>query len=121
MVIGGFAMTRLNFVNKVGIPTIATTGATLTDTGLTYSFNNHPYIRLGFQGLFVVKVSSTPTAPSTAVPVYFTTTGVSNSTVEVCNAAGTALTTSTFPGDGVYVFFWDDTTKILRLLTSNIS
>ena len=114
------ALTRLNFVNRIGIPTLATTGATLTTTGLTYSFNNHPFMGISFQGIFIVKIAGTPTAPSTAVPVYFTTENVDNSTVALCNAAGTALTTSTFPGDGVYICFWDDTTKILRLLTTTV-
>lgn len=115
------AITRLNFVNQRGIPTLETVGNTLTTTGSTYSFNSHPAFSLVFQGVFIVKVSGTPTAPSTAVPIYFDSAGVNNSSIAVTNAAGTALTTATWPGDGVYMFFYDKTTNILRLLTGNIS
>lgn len=115
------AITRLTFVNQRGIPTLETVGNTLTTTELTYSFNRHPALNMVFQGVFIVKVTDTPTAPSTAVPIYFDSVGVSNSSIAVTNAAGTALTTATWPGDGIYIFFYDRATNILRLLTGNIS
>lgn len=114
------AITRLNFVNTRGIPTLETIGNTLTTTSSTYTFNTHPTFNAIFQGIFIVKVSDTPTAPSTAVPIYFNSTGLSNSSIAVTNAAGTALTTANWPGDGIYIFFYDRSTNILRLLTSNI-
>lgn len=109
------ANTILRFVNTRGIPCIETIGATLTTTGETFSFNSHPFLRTTFQGLFAVKVSGTPTAPETAVPIYFTTSG--GGTVQLYDAAGTALTTATWPGNGVYLFWYDSTTNITRLMT----
>jgi len=111
------ASTVLKFVNRVGIPALETINATQTTTGLTYLFNRHPYINTAFQGFFVAKISGTPAAPQSAVPIYFATDGVANSSVEVCNATGAGLTTGELT-DGVYLFFWDDTTKVLRLMTN---
>lgn len=108
--------TRLRAVNQRGWPTIESTGATLTATTETFSFAAHPYVGVPFQGGLFIKISSTPTAPATAVPINFTTTGIVNSTVAVYNAQGQALTTETFPGDGVYMGFWDTDTGLLRLL-----
>ena len=71
-----------------------------------------------FQGGLYIKITGTPTAPTTAVPINFTTTGVADSTVAVYNAQGTALTTATFPGDGIYIGFWDTNTGLLRLLNA---
>lgn len=109
---------RLKAVNQRGWPTIETTGATLTTTAETFSFAAHPYVGAPFQGGLYIKITGTPTAPTTAVPIQFTTTGVANSTVAVYNAQGTALTTETFPGDGIYIGFWDTDTGLLRLLNA---
>lgn len=108
--------TRLKAVNKQGWPTIESTGASLTTTAETFSFTAHPYFGAQFQGGLFIKITGTQTAPSTAVPINFITTGVTNSTITVYNAQGTALTTETFPGDGIYIGFWDTDTGLLRLL-----
>lgn len=110
------AYTRLNFVNTRGIPCLETVGCNLTTSAETFSFNPHPYVNNYFQGLFIVKVSGTPTAPTTAVPIKFATVGLDNSLVDVTNYSGAGYTTADWPGDGVYIFFYDKTTNILRLL-----
>lgn len=97
--------TRLKAVNQRGWPTIESTGATLTTTAETFSFAAHPYIGSQFQGGLFIKITGTQTAPTTAVPINFTTTGINNTTVAVYNAQGAALTTATFPGDGIYIGF----------------
>lgn len=114
------ALTRLSFVNTRGIPCLATIRAAQSSTGLTFFFNSHPYVNNYFQGLFVVKVVGTPAAPTTAVPVYFETDGVSGSSIAVNNSTGAGLTTSDFPGDGVYLFWYDRDTNVLRLINTII-
>lgn len=98
------ASTILKSVNRAGIPALETIKATLTTTGLTYTFNNHPFVRMPFQGFFVAKITGTPASPTTAVPIYFETDGIPNSSVEVCNATGAGLVTGDLV-DGVYLFF----------------
>lgn len=110
------ANTVLNFTNRGGFPCIESTGVSLTTTAETFTFNSHPFLRSPFQGGFWIKITDTPTAPGTAVPIQFTTTGVANSTVTVYNAQGTALDTGTFPGNGIYLGFYDSDTGIVRLI-----
>lgn len=119
MGIGGpivMASTFLKFTNQTGFPCIESTGVNLTDAAETFTFNSHPFLRRQFQGGFWIKITDTPTAPATAVPIQFTTSGVANSTVTVYSATGTALTTATFPGNGIYLGFYDSDTGIVRLI-----
>jgi hypothetical protein len=108
-------MTPLRYSNRFGFPCIESTSATLTTTGLTYTFNRHPYVNNYFYGGLFVKLESTPTAPSTAVPVYFETQG--NSAVAVLDKNGTALTTANI-ADGIYLAFYDRDSNKLQLLNS---
>lgn len=110
------ASTILTFTNGRGFPAIENEGVSLTETAETFTFNSHPFLRSQFQGGFWVKITDTPTAPATAVPIQFTTSGVANSTVAVYSATGTALTTATFPGNGIYLAFYDSDTGIVRLI-----
>lgn len=106
----------LRAVNQRGWPTIENIGVTLTATTETFSFAAHPYVGSPFQGGLFIKITGTPTAPETAVPINFTTLTVENSTVAVYTAQGKPLTTDTFPGDGIYMGFWDTDSRLLRLL-----
>lgn len=112
------ANTILKYVNSRGIPCIESQNVELTTDAETFYFNSHPFVNGRFQGQLFIKIAGTNTAPSTAVPIKFTTIGVSNSTVPVYNSQGTAITTATFAGNGVYVGFYDSDTNMLRLLNN---
>lgn len=101
-------MTPISLTNKIGFPAVASISNSLTTTASTFIFNRHQPAVQNFEGGVFVKISDTPTAPTTAVPIQFSTQGVSNSAVPVYNAQGTALTTATFPGDGIYIGFVDN-------------
>lgn len=111
-------MFRLNYVNKYGIPALENTSQSLTDSSLTYNFNRHPYVGFNFQGLFVVKITGTPEAPTDAVPIYFNTPTIAGTNSQIYDQSGTAYTTATWPGDGIYLVWYDRTTNEVRLLTS---
>lgn len=106
-------MTPLRYSNRNGFPCIESTAATLTTTGLTYAFNRHPYVNNYFYGGLFIKLTGTPTAPTTAVPVYFLTQG--SNTTEVLDKNGAAITTATI-ADGIYIAFYDRDTNKLQLL-----
>lgn len=108
-------MTPLRYSNRNGFPCIESIGANLTTTGLTYTFNRHPFVNNYFYGGLFVKLNGTPTAPSTAVPVYFLTQN--GPTTEVLNKAGVAMTTADI-ADGIYLAFYDRDTNKLQLLNS---
>lgn len=109
--------TILRKVNGNGIPCIESTAVSLTTTAATFTFNSHPFVRNNFSGLILVKISNTFTPPATAVPVQFVTDGVPNSTQPVLTFNGTAVTTTDWEGEGVYLFFYDRENNQLILLT----
>lgn len=110
-------MAVLKFANRLGFPCIETTDVTLTTTEETFTFQNHPYLKIRFQGGFFIKVTGTNTAPTTAVPIKFNTQGVANSAVSVYDAQGTELTTATWPGDGIYLMWFDYSDSKVRLIS----
>lgn len=109
-------MAVLRYVNGRGIPCIESVSAVLTDTGLTFGFNRHLNADNMFSGLIAVKVENTFTAPETAVPVYFTTQGVSGSTVQLTTFDGEAVTTTTWTGTGIHLVFYDREDNVLQLI-----
>lgn len=111
------ASTFLRTVNNRGIPTIQSAGFTLTDSALTFSFNSHPNTSNNFSGLIAVKVTDTFTAPGTAVPVYFVTQGVAGSTIALTTYNGAAVTSSTWPGTGIHLVFYDRESNVLQLIS----
>ena len=107
-------MTPLRYSNRGGFPCIESTGANLTTTALTYNFNRHPYVNNYFYGGFFVKITDTPTAPTTAVPVQFATPG--GATVPVLDQKGSPVTTATIT-NGLYLGFYDRGLNQLQILT----
>lgn len=103
-------------VNTRGIPAIESISVNLDTTKETFVFNNHVNVSDYFQGFFVVKISGTPTAPGTAVPVYFKTEGVLDSDIQLFDVIGNEVTTAIFK-DGVYLCFYDRSTNKLRLMS----
>lgn len=109
-------MTPLRFCNRGGFPCLESVSVNLNTTAETFSFNPHPYFSNNFSGGLFVKISGTNTAPTPAVPIQFATQGVSNSEIPVLNQQGTAYTTATWPGDGIYLLFFDrDSNKLYML------
>lgn len=111
------ASTILKTVNGAGIPCIETTGVTLTSTNVIFSFNSHPFIRSNFSGLIVVKISNAFTAPETPVPIQFVTTGIPGTIQNVLSSNYTQLTTANWPGEGIYLFFYDREDDKLIMMT----
>ena len=111
------ATTVLRTVNRNGFACIESTNVTLTTSAETFAFNRHPFVGNTFQGGFFVKISQSETAPATAVPIQFTTTGVPGSTVNVYDAKGEQFTTENWPGEAIYLAWFDTETNQVRLLT----
>lgn len=106
-------MTSLRYTNRNGFPCIESTGVSLTTSNLIYNFNKHPFVNNYFYGGFYIKLTDTPTAPDTAVPVLFTTAG--NNSIAVLDKNGIAVTTATI-ADGIYLAFYDRGNNKLQLL-----
>jgi hypothetical protein len=110
------ATTILRMVNRNGFGCIEPTSVNLTTTSQTFVFNRHPFVGINFQGGFFVRINSSETAPATAVPIQFTTSGVPNSTVNVYDAKGEQFTTANWPGEAIYLAWYDFDTNQVRLL-----
>jgi hypothetical protein len=109
--------TILSMCNRNGFPCIESTGVTVDENGVTFSFNPHIYINNNFQGAFFCKITDTYTAPETAVPVKFTTTGVANSTVNLVGYNNANITSAEFNATGIFMCFYDRVSNVLQLLT----
>jgi hypothetical protein len=101
-------MTPVRYSNRAGFPCLESTTNSLTSVDLTYNFATYPIMDYFYGGMFI-KITNTPTAPETAVPVYF-------NDIVVLDAQGEPLTTETFPGNGIYLAFYDKDSKKLQLL-----
>lgn len=108
----------LYLANRNGIPCIESTGVTLDAESATFSFKAHPQVNAFFQGAIFVKINDTFTAPTPAVPIRFSTTGIANSTKTLKGYNGEDVTTANFAGTGIYIVFYDRATDTLQLLTS---
>lgn len=109
--------TVLSMTNRNGFPCIESTGVTVTADEVIFSFNPHLYVNRNFQGGFFVKINDTYTAPATALPIKFTTTGVANSTVNLVGLGGVNITTDELNQTGIYICFYDRSSNVLQLLT----
>lgn len=104
------------YCNRNGIPCIESQSVNLTSTACTFAFKNHPFVNSYFQGLVAVKISQTFTAPSTAVPIQLTTIDNQSATNIVTTYAGANVTTSTWPGTGIYLMFFDRASGTLQMI-----
>lgn len=101
--------------NRQGIPCLESQGVSLTSTECTFTFKNHNFLNSDFMGFIAVKLAQSITAPSSAVPIVFSTlgTGARNTAMKVNNAE---MTTADYAGPGVYLFFYDRSSNTLQLI-----
>lgn len=101
------------YVNINGIPTIQTRNVTVSDTSVDFRFNPD-WDKRPFRGLILVYVSEDiPTGTTTTLPIRFSMAGT---TSNVTVAGGDNLTVADFPGNGVYLLYYDRFTDILQLI-----
>lgn len=101
------------YVNINGIPTIQTRNVTVSDTSVDFRFNPD-WDKRPFRGLILVYVSEEiPAGTTTTLPIRFSMAGT---TSNVTVAGGDNLTVADFPGNGVYLLYYDRFTDILQLI-----
>lgn len=97
--------------NKNGIPRIEATGVNISTTAVTFTFQKNAFYNRNFAGLIIFKLPAF-TAPTTAVPIIFDTSGESKA---LTTLNGTAVTSAELNQAGIYLAFYDG--NILQLLT----
>ena len=110
-------MAQLKFSNRNGFPCIEATSVTSDGTNTTVTFNSHPLVQTGrFFGGFFFKIAQAVT--TSTEPLYFTTSGVQNSTVPIYLANGTQATVASIASTGpaVYEAFYDSDNNRVQLI-----
>lgn len=104
-------------VNKSGIPRIQSESVKLETNDVIYDFNPHRFLNYPYVGLIIVKLSATPSTPTAAGAVYFTTAG--NNKTQVYDALGEALesTNTAFTSGGIFIgWYSDNKLQLLNIL-----
>lgn len=99
------------WANKGGIVRLEATGVTVGTDSVTFSFQPHNFLNYPYSGLILFKLPSY-TAPTTAVPVVFSTNG---RTQAVTAIGGDAVTSAELNESGIYLAYYENGT--LQLLT----
>ena len=104
------------FINTRGIPTIESTGVTISTTDVVFSFKSHAGRNTHFRGLLLVKLNQElPAGVDPALPIKFTSEF--GGTKEITLAGGSVVTAEQYPGPGVYLFYYDRFADVLQVLT----
>lgn len=107
------------FSNKQGIPNIESQSVSVGTDAITFNFNPHSQLGAWFQGLIVVKISQSFPTQANPLPIKFATIGFSDSAKNLV-AHETNVTTGDWPGQGIYLCFYDRATDKLQLITTSI-
>lgn len=103
-------------VNQTGIPTLSSLGVQVSTTAVSYDFNNHPNVGRPFRGLIVIRLAQAiPEGTTTTLPIQFTSGGGNGITLTGFN--GEAVTVADIAGTGIYLCWYESTTRTLQLLT----
>ncbi len=103
-------------VNQSGIPTLSSLGVAVSTTAVSYDFNNHPNVGRPFRGLLIVRLAqAVPTGTTTTLPIQFTSGGGNG--IALTGYDGEAVTVADLPGTGIYLCWYESTTRTLQLLT----
>lgn len=120
--IGGtiMAVYPYTYVDKRGVPVIASTGVTVTTTEVSFSFPNHAFVNTPYRGTVIIKLAQAiPAGTTTTLPIVFTTNGVNKNLTNVggANITVAELTTNNV---GYYQVYYDKQENVLQLMTAII-
>lgn len=103
-----------SYVNRRGVPVIATTGVTVTANNVVFSFPNHAFAGSWFRGQVLVRIAQTiPTGTTGTLPILFETNSVTN---PLTKANGAAVTVDDIAGTGIYLLYYDKQTDVLEII-----
>lgn len=97
--------------NINGIPRLESNSVNVNSTNVTFAFTN-PGVRFNteYNGLILLKFNqSIPTGTTDTLPIM-----INNQAVTTYNNA--ALTVANFKGTGIYLAYYDSSTKVLQII-----
>ncbi len=102
------------YINKIGLPTIKSTGVTVGTDAVTFSFKEDTTFGNPFRGLLLVYLADTiASGTTTTLPIQFTS---SAGTQVVTTYGGSNWTVADFKGTGVYILYYDRHANTLQIL-----
>lgn len=109
---------RFTWVNQRGSVAIASSAVTVNTDNVVFTFPNHAFARVWYQGTLFVKLGqSIPTDTTGTLPILFESNGV---TQAITKYDGEALTVADLPGTGVFQFWFDRGTNELQIMTGTV-
>ena len=112
---------RIN-TNVNGIPSISSQSVSVNAAGNTVSFDflNHPTTGGAFRGWITVRLAqAVPTGTADTAELVFTTEGGNTPPVYGCD--NEPATVANLRGSGVYLFWYEGSSRYLQLVTGNFA
>lgn len=104
-----------SLVNRRGSVAVETTGVTVSDTAVTYSFRDRAFAGSGARGtLFIRFAQAAPEGTTDTLPIVFLCNGT---TIAATKAGGEPLTLAEITSGGVYEFFYERQTNTMQVLS----
>ena len=99
------------YANIRGIPRLEADNVSISATEVTYNFSSHKFINSNFSGLILFKLPAY-TAPTTAVPIVFSTNG---KTQALTTYGGAAVTSADLNTAGIRLAYYEN--GVLQLIS----
>ena len=111
---------RIN-TNVNGIPSISSQSVSVNAAGDTVSFDflNHPTTGGAFRGWITVRLAAVPTGTADTAELVFTTEG--GNATPVYGYDNEPATVANLRGSGVYLFWYEGSSRYLQLVTGNFA
>lgn len=110
---------RIN-TNVNGIPSVSSLSVSVNTAGdaVSFDFQNHPTTGGPFRGWITVRLAqAVPTGTAATAQVVFTTEG--GNPTPVYGYDGAPATVENLRGTGVYLFWYEGSSRYLQLVTGN--
>lgn len=104
--------------NKGGIPRIETTGVTVSTTNVEFTFRNHRFLTIDYNGLVIMRLNQAiPTEAEDDAPIVLNS---GTGQVNLTTFSGANITVADIPGTGVYLCYYDQASNTIQLLTGEV-
>ncbi len=102
--------------NRGGIPRVESEGVTVSTSDVKFSFRSNLQFSRAFSGLVLVRLAQAiPSGTTGTLPVVFTSTGAGDQALTTLD--GAAVTVDNIGGTGVYLAYYEASSRTLQLLT----
>lgn len=102
--------------NRGGIPRVESEGVTVSTSDVKFAFRSNVQFSRTFSGLVLVRLAQAiPTGTTGTLPVMFSSASAGDQ--PLTTADGTAVAVNNISGTGVYLAYYEASTRTLQLLT----